>query len=174
MMKPTMLLAFILLFSPALSLAITGNTDLVLTGRIISKTCDVASDSVDQTVNLGEQDNRQFTNTGTKSDPVTFSIHFNHCGSKASTVGVGFYGTVVEGKHNILALDPGSTVNVGIELSDAQGNALPINPANGYTEYGITPSADNSVSFKAHYIALGYPVTAGEANGTATFNVIWP
>lgn len=173
-MKSRMAFFMLFLLCPLLSHAMSSNTDLVLTGRIISKTCDVASDSTDQTVDMGDVDNRQFSQAGAMASPVTFAIHFTHCGSLAKSMGLGFWGTQTPQNNNILAMDPGSAANVGIALYNADGSTVPLNPDLTLPQYALTPGIDNTLSFRARYVALSSPVTPGIANATATFTIEWP
>ncbi|AFN30020.1 hypothetical protein A225_0056 [Klebsiella michiganensis E718] len=71
-----------------------------------------------------------------------------------------------------LSDEAGSASGLGIAIKDDDSTLIPLNKAS--KDYAIDPSqADNRLVFYAQYMATSTNVTAGTANGTATFSLTY-
>ena len=145
-----------------------------ISGMIQNQTCTVAQESIDQTVSLGDIDSRQLSNIGAVSSAVAFVIDLQNCSSVTKGVSFTFSGSVDGDNPDLLALsdEAGSASGLGIAIKDDDSTLIPLNKAS--KDYAIDPSqADNRLAFYAQYMATSTNVTAGTANGTATFSLTY-
>lgn len=142
-----------------------------ITGRILNNTCVVAQESKSQIVNLGDVRLKLFNEKGETSTPVSFKIRLTKCGEAATGAVVIFSGEQQTDDPQLLAIGSGagSAKNIGIAISDAYKNIIPIGDA---ITLPLTPETDNTLQFFANYIATGN-VVPGVANADATFSVTW-
>ncbi|KFK94090.1 MULTISPECIES: fimbrial protein [unclassified Serratia (in: enterobacteria)] len=142
-------------------------------GSVIDASCNVTNaTSGSLNVVLGQVSKSAFTAAGTKAAPTKFTLQVSNCPDSVSSVGVKFDGTTVAGDNSVLALTQGTGVatGVGIQLSDASQNVLPLNTAS--INYPLTAGAAN-LDFVARYISTAATVTAGPANAIANFSIIY-
>lgn len=138
-----------------------------------------ASDT-DITVNLQQSSVSDFNNggSGTKHG---FSIPLVCDANQNKAVKIGFFGPSVKDKTGQDALsitkEANSANGVGIRITygdnygASAGSVVPINNTgvNAFPEKGATLN----LQYNAQYVATGDQVTAGEANGLATFSIIY-
>lgn len=143
-------------------------------GEVVNAACAVDAGSIGQKVPLGQVKTTTLATAGNTSSAVGFKIQLNECDSTvAATAAVAFTGTAVNSTYpTALALQgsaAGSATNVGVQILDRTGAALPVD---GATFSATTPLSDGTVivPFQARYIATGV-ATAGLANAEATFKV---
>ena len=132
-------------------------------GEVVNAACAIDSESMNQTVELGQVRSSRLAKAGDLSSAVGFNIKLNDCDTNVSNnAAVAFLGTTVTSNDDTLALQSsaaGSAQNVGIQILDRTFSAK-------------TDLIDgtNILPFQARYIALGQSV-AGTANADATFKV---
>ncbi len=161
-----------MLFSGGMAHASSG--EINVTGNIVSNTCSVSLEDRDKTVKMGTVSSKAFLHGMMASPPTVFTLNLIDCGPAASAVSVVFQGTEDANRHDLLALDSGDTAagGVGIAILDNNKTPLPINTSS--SDYVIPPDAGRiTLNFYAQYLANGATVSAGAANATATFSLIY-
>lgn len=143
-------------------------------GEIVNAACAIDSESINQTVQLGQVRSINLANVGQTSSAVGFNIKLNDCATDiAQTAAVAFLGTTTEGDDdNILALQnsaAGSAKNVGIQILDRTGDVLTLDGAT-FSAKTTLIDGTNILPFQARYVSTG-KAEAGIANADATFKV---
>lgn len=135
--------------------------------------CAIDSESMNQTVELGQVRSSRLAKAGDLSSAVGFNIKLNDCDTNVSSnAAVAFLGTTVTSNDDTLALQSsaaGSAQNVGIQILDRTGEVLVLDGATFSAKTDLIDGT-NILPFQARYIALGQSV-AGTANADATFKV---
>ncbi|ENA6103646.1 fimbrial protein [Escherichia coli] len=124
-------------------------------GEVVNAACAIDSESMNQTVELGQVRSSRLAKAGDLSSAVGFNIKLNDCDT-----------------NDTLALQSsaaGSAQNVGIEILDRTGEVLILDGATFSAKTDLIDGT-NILPFQARYIALGQSV-AGTANADATFKV---
>lgn len=133
----------------------------------------ICSESMNQTVELGQVRSSRLAKAGDLSSAVGFNIKLNDCDTNVSSnAAVAFLGTTVTSNDDTLALQSsaaGSAQNVGIQILDRTGEVLILDGATFSAKTDLIDGT-NILPFQARYIALGQSV-AGTANADATFKV---
>jgi major type 1 subunit fimbrin (pilin) len=170
-MKKTFMLMLMAGASLSANIASAGDGTINFTGNIISDACTVSTGDADQTVALGDVSTTAFSAAGDKASPTTFKIDLSACPSTVTKVTVKFDGVSDSKNSALLALDADQTATgVGIEIADAQGNAIPLHSASAqYTVNTTTKAA--TLNFLGRYVATAATVGAGTANGTSQFTI---
>ncbi|RJT27977.1 fimbrial protein [Buttiauxella izardii] len=144
------------------------------TGKILETGCDVVNTVASPlTVAMGQIAKSEFTAGNTLSAAQTFKIQLTNCPAAIPSARISFDGTPLNGDTSVLQLnaDNGVATGVGIQISDTAG-VLPLRqPSATYTL--VSGSDMNDLAFTARYKAVGTAVTAGPANATANFSVIY-
>lgn len=143
-------------------------------GEVVNAACAVDAGSVDQTVQLGQVKTATLSEAGKTSSSVGFNIQLNDCDTTVATkAAIAFSGVTVNAENpTALALEgsaAGSASNVGVQVLDSVGNALPFDGATYSTAATLNDGTSN-LPFQARYIATG-DVTPGIANANANFKV---
>lgn len=145
-------------------------------GKITNAGCAVATESQDQTVQLGEWIVSHFA-TQTDTTKVPFEINLVQCDTKvAKTAQVSFDGTRDATDATLLAVSStgGNQIQatgVGIQIFDGNDAVL---PPDNTTLSNATNLIDgnNTLHFSANYKKTA-DVTAGQANADATFRITY-
>ncbi|OXK46873.1 fimbrial protein [Escherichia coli] len=150
-------------------------------GEVVNAACAIDSESMNQTVELGQVRSSRLAKAGDLSSAVGFNIKLNDCDTNVSSnAAVAFLGTTVTSNDgttvtsndDTLALQSsaaGSAQNVGIQILDRTGEVLVLDGATFSAKTDLIDGT-NILPFQARYIALGQSV-AGTANADATFKV---
>ena len=148
---------------------------VIFNGSITDSSCNVDSGSTGQTVDLGKWASTYFTSTGSETTKTPFHIKVKDCPASVAKVAVLFDGARDQSDTTLLATNGGAT-GVAIKLyEDDQNTAVSLgkvskdHPVVAGATAG-TGSAD--LEFYADYVSTG-AVAAGDANGTANFNMIY-
>jgi len=158
------------------------DTDIVLANsiQVIGQTCAVTTPSIP--VTLGSVKSSVFTATGIKSPAVPFNIGLD-CTGVATNVGITFTdNTNIGNTTNILSLSPSTGIpnatGVGIQIvPQLTGTAVKYGPDSSVAGnvnqimLGASNSSIQSYAFTGQYISTASAVTAGPANGVATFTM---
>lgn len=138
-------------------------------GAITDQACEIDGDSgTDFTVQLGKYGTNEFKNAGATTVPKKFSLKLKNCPQTVTQAAVRFGGTP-DGSDDVLKLADGSTAKkVGVQLYNNDSSKLPLGVDSA--SYTIN-EGNNSLDFKAAYIATAVPVEPGSANADATFSI---
>ena len=145
------------------------------TGEILDAACTVDVASLNQTVALGAYNKSEFTSQGTVTAAKKFSIVLKNCPSTVNQAHVRFDGQPEVSDSNLLAIDsttPGAATGVAINLMSADKVQLPMHGENSY-RYTLSDTVDNVLDFYAQYKSTALAVTAGPANASTTFSVVY-
>lgn len=142
-------------------------------GSITDNTCTVVNDvSNPLTVNMGTVSSKAFTGAGSTAAPTKFTISLSACPDTVTSASVKFDGVVDQNNNSILALTPetGVATGVGIQLMDNSNAVIPLYAQSA--SYPLT-TGDNNLDFVARYFATAATVTAGPANATSNFTIVY-
>lgn len=151
-----------------------GNVEF--TGEIVDSSCNVTSTSKNLHVDLGHWAKSYFTSVGDETTKKPFSINVDNCPASVTSVAVLFDGQKDKTDPTLLEVAAGSAggtaaTGVAIKLYNAS-NASQIQL--GQLSEAVAPvSAKAQLDFLADYRATTTRVTAGPANATATFLMVY-
>lgn len=150
----------------------TGGT-VEFSGEIVDSSCNVTTGSKNPAVDLGRWAKTFFIGTGVETTKTPFTISVDNCPASVKTVAVLFTGVTDANNPTLLALNSNSVATgVGIKLYNAGSTPTPIT-------LGSVSAAENVVSnkadlkFMADYVSTTTNVTAGSANGSADFLMVY-
>ncbi|MGL5389644.1 MAG: fimbrial protein [Serratia sp. (in: enterobacteria)] len=142
-------------------------------GSITDDACTVVNNmSNPLTVTLGTVSSSAFTAAGSTAAPTKFTIALTDCPATMTSAKVKFDGTADTNVNTILKLtqETGVATNVGIQLMDKANVVVPLYTAS--SAYALTAGANN-LDFVARYYATAAAVTAGPANSTSNFTIVY-
>lgn len=144
-------------------------------GSITDSSCNVDSSSTGQTVDLGKWTSTYFTSTGFETTKTPFHIKVTDCPASIKTVAVLLDGARDPSDNTLLATT-GGAAGVAIKLyEDDKSTAVSlgsVSKAKNVVTGATAGTGTADLEFFADYISTG-AVTAGDANGTANFNMIY-
>jgi len=170
MKTPTRLLFASALFTAGTSVAMAER--LEITGKLEATTCKVQAASGTVSVQMGTVDLASI-NTDTRAGQKNFSINLDCTGSSAAQIVAVRFGGAEDGSTGNLALTSASTAkNVGVALYDAKGvhQKLGDEPTTSVT---IQTNAKGKLDYSAWYASPGRNATAGTADATGNFVVLY-
>ncbi|EHK4968995.1 fimbria/pilus periplasmic chaperone [Escherichia coli] len=147
-------------------------------GEVVNAACAIDSESMNQTVELGQVRSSRLAKAGDLSSAVGFNIKLNDCDTNVSSnAAVAFLGTTVTSNDDTLALQSsaaGSAQNVGI-----QSNGFPAYPLNTWRMHQMqTTRTPYSISFMATVLLLllfaCHSTVANAAVALGATRVIYP
>lgn len=146
---------------------------LEITGEIITSTCAVNTTGGAVTVPMGRVDLAAI-NAAERAGQKNFAINLDCTGSGSpQTVGIRF-GGMPDGNTGNLALTSSTATNVGVALYDANGIHQKIgDDPSAASLVTIPPNGSENLRFSAWYASPGKNATAGTANATGDFVVIY-
>ena len=148
---------------------------VIFNGSITDSSCNIDSASTSQTVDLGKWASTYFTSTGFETTKTPFHIKVKDCPASVTNVAVLFDGARDQSDNTLLATT-GGAAGVAIKLyEDDKSTAVSLGKASQAKNVvaGATAGTGTAdLEFFADYISTG-AVTAGDANGTANFNMIY-
>ncbi len=145
---------------------------LEITGELMTSTCSVGSAGGTITVQMGKVDLAS-VNAGTRAGQKNFSIALDCTGSGAAQeVGVRFGGTPDGSTGNLALTAASGASNVGVALYDAGGDHQKIgdDPTQWVT---IAAGGSGQLDYSAWYASPGQNATAGTANASGDFVVLY-
>lgn len=176
-MKKGTLLAGVItasLLSTTAALADDGKINFI--GSITDTACTVVNSVTNPlTVTLGTVSRTALDGAaGKTAAPTDFKILLTSCPATLNghTATVKFDGVSANSNNSALKLtqDTGVATGVGIQISDNTGAVVPLyTPSSAYN----LVTGDNSLDFVARYLAVANTVTAGPANSTSNFTIIY-
>ncbi len=142
------------------------------TGEILDQACEVDLSSQNQTVNLGKVFKSAFAGVGDTAAATSFQINLINCPTTVAGAAVKFDATAYPGDDSVINLTQEASVatGVGIQLTDNEDVVVPL-----FTDSKSYPliEGSNTLEFRARYIAQNTIITAGPANATSTFTLIY-
>lgn len=160
----------------ALAITVPGGT-VHFKGTIVNSACAVSADSTDQTVKLGQYRSAEFTNVGSLSGAVPFTIKLEDCDPTVSTTAsTSFSGNLDSLDDSLLAVSnisggaSGAATGVGIQITDHAGVILKPDGSVFSTPYTLSNDS-NVLHFTARYKSTAADVTPGAADADATFTM---
>lgn len=169
--KKTIALSVAAIIYTGTGYAADGNINF--TGEVIGNACTITGSSGSNvSVELGQVATSSFSKAGDTAAPTKFSIGLSKCTSVDSAQ-VSFDGTQDRTNNNLIKLSTatGAATGVGIGIYEADSTtAIPL-----YTKSAPVTVTGGSANFNfvAKYVATSSTVTAGPANASATFTVIY-
>ena len=142
-------------------------------GSITDDTCTVTNNvSSPLTVTLGTVSSSAFSGAGSTAAPTKFTISLAACPESMTSAKVKFDGTADANVDSVLALTQvtGVAKNVGIQIKDKTNAVVPLHQASA--AYALT-EGNNNLDFVANYYATSSAVTAGTANATSNFTIVY-
>jgi major type 1 subunit fimbrin (pilin) len=144
-------------------------------GTITDDACTVVNNTTTPlTVTLGTVSSQAFNGAGSTAGATMFTLALSSCPDTVNSASVKFDGTSDSNVNTILALTGAGTAGVadgvGIQLADANNNVIPLYTASA--AYPLQTGANN-LEFVARYYATATAVTAGTANATSNFSIIY-
>ncbi len=148
---------------------------VIFNGSITDSSCNIDSASTSQTVDLGKWASTYFTSTGFETTKTPFHIKVKDCPASVTNVAVLFDGARDQSDNTLLATT-GGAAGVAIKLyEDDKSTAVSlgkVSKAKNVVAGATAGTGTADLEFFADYISTG-AVTAGDANGTANFNMIY-
>jgi major type 1 subunit fimbrin (pilin) len=142
-------------------------------GAITDDACTVVNDvSSPLKVTLGTVSSKAFQGAGSTAAAIDFTIALKNCPMSMTSAKVRFDGTADSNVNTLLALtqETGVATGVGIQLKDKNKLVVPMKTDS--SSYALTVG-DNNLDFEASYYATAATVTAGPANATSNFTIIY-
>ena len=159
--------------------ALSADSVIKISGRVLDYGCTVSSDSLNFTVDLQKNSARQFPTTGSTSPAVPFQITLSECSKGTTGVRVAFNGIEDAENNTLLKLDEGSN---NIEIDDELYNQIEILDANmrpvklndlhaGMQWIPLVPEQNNILPYSARLKSTQKSVNPGLVRASATFTL---
>lgn len=143
-------------------------------GNIVDEACVVDTNSANQTVQLGDVAASSFGGSaGVQSTAQKFDIVLTAC--PAGTVAVGFAGASDAVDTTLLKLDADQTAaGVGVRINNIDGTQVLMNDTASPERVTVPAGGgDVTLSYVGQYQSTSASVTAGTANATSQFTVLY-
>ncbi|MCY0771744.1 fimbria assembly protein [Enterobacter cloacae complex sp. 2022EL-00788] len=161
-------LALLTLCAQAQAETALGEINIQLYGNIVDFTCVAEGDDSNKTVTLGTWPTKQLSTTGSRTQPVPFTLKLTGCPPGAASVT--FTGKVDGRDSSLLALNDASAAsNVAVEIRDRDKTRLAMQQAS--QPVAIDAQGNAELSFYANYIATADNPQPGRADADATFMI---
>ncbi|CAI1725153.1 Type-1A pilin [Serratia quinivorans] len=143
---------------------------LNISGTVINASCDVDTESKNQSVDLGDVSPADFLSAGTTTAAKNFSVQLRIC--SATEVSTSFSGSAQDATDNsLLALSGGTPASgLAIQLLDGNGTGVDISSTETTTVSGTNPR----LNYQLRYKSTADTVTTGDANGTLFMTFYYP
>lgn len=145
-------------------------------GKITDVSCDITSDSKDQTVDLGTWAKSYFTSAKIETTQMPFSINVENCPSSVTHVAVMFSGERDATDTTLLKITDGTATGVGIKLyEDDRSTQIALGTPTKGVDLTTADDATGTakLDFYADYKANGAAVAVGDANADSTFTMVY-
>ena len=145
-----------------------GEINIEMSGNIVDFTCVAEGNDSDKVVTLGTWPTKQLRTTGSRTQPMPFTLKLTGCPPGAASIT--FSGKADGSDSGLLALNDGSTAGqVAVEIRDADKTRLDLQQAS----QPVTVDAEGNavLSFYAYYIATADNPQPGRADADATFMI---
>ncbi|MFM4805363.1 fimbrial protein [Aeromonas bivalvium] len=143
-------------------------------GNVVAAPCAVASESIDQVIEIGQVTTSQFTAAGQKANNnKPFSIKLMNCSDSVSgTATVAFNGAQDRDNPTLLQVGQGADAASGVALGLYESNGNLLNIGDQSRPVTLRPG-QVEFNFMADYVSTQANVTAGDASGVATFSITY-
>ncbi|MEG6348184.1 fimbria assembly protein [Enterobacter hormaechei] len=160
--------ALFALCSPAHAETALGEINIQLYGNIVDFTCVAEGDDSNKTVTLGTWPTKQLRTTGSRTQPVPFTLKLTGCPPGAASIT--FTGKMDGHDNSLLALNDASAAsNVAVEILDRDKTRLALQQAS--QRVSVDAQGNAELSFYANYIATADNPQPGRADADATFMI---
>ncbi|MCK4227032.1 fimbria assembly protein [Enterobacter pseudoroggenkampii] len=145
-----------------------GEINIRLYGNIVDFTCVAEGSDSDKTVTLGTWPTKQLSTTGSRTQPMPFTLKLTGCPPGAASIT--FSGKADGSNNGLLALNDASTAShVAVEIRDADKTRLALQQAS--QPVSVDAQGNATLSFYANYIATADNPQPGRADADATFMI---
>ncbi|WP_318490659.1 fimbrial protein [Photobacterium leiognathi] len=158
--------------TPPTPIVVNGGT-VNFQGEITAGACAVDPDSIGQTVQMGQVKAATLTTAGSVSSSHHFNIKLDDCSTAVyKNVAMSFLGATDANGSLALTDAAGSAKNVGIDIYDGAHKKVTFDNSTQTTAVKFHDGT-NVIPFTANYVSNEGGATAGTANATTTFNIIY-
>nr|WP_052928351.1 fimbrial protein [Escherichia coli] len=154
--------------------ALSADSVIKISGRVLDYGCTVSSDSLNFTVDLQKNSARQFPTTGSTSPAVPFQITLSECSKGTTEVRVAFNGIEDAENNTLLKLDEGSNTASGLGIEILDGNMRPVKLNDlhaGMQWIPLVPEQNNILPYSARLKSTQKSVNPGLVSASATFTL---
>lgn len=154
--------------------ALSADSVIKISGRVLDYGCTVSSDSLNFTVDLQKNSARQFPTTGSTSPAVPFQITLSECSKGTTGVRVAFNGIEDAENNTLLKLDEGSNTASGLGIEILDGNMRPVKLNDlhaGMQWIPLVPEQNNILPYSARLKSTQKSVNPGLVRASATFTL---
>lgn len=145
-----------------------GEINIQMAGNIVDFTCVAEGNDSDKTVTLGTWPTKQLSTTGSRTQPMLFTLKLTGC--PPGSASITFSGKGDASNNDLLALNDASTAsNVAVEIRDGDKARLALQQAS--QPVAVDASGNAELSFYANYIATADNPQPGRADADATFMI---
>lgn len=160
-----------------MNMAYASDGTINFTGQIKDTSCTIGDGSGDAlSIFLGTPGVNSFKDIGDTSGAARFNISLSSCPPAQQKIQIAFEGIADQNTGEILKINPGSGTakGVGIRIEEADGTPVVLNTTDPLElkEHELDSGAVK-VNYVAKYQATVIPVTAGQANATAQFSIMY-
>ncbi|MCU6163037.1 fimbria assembly protein [Enterobacter bugandensis] len=160
--------AMAMLQANAWSATALGEINIQMSGNIVDFTCVAEGNDSDKTVTLGTWPTKQLNTTGSRTQPMPFTLKLTGCPPGAASIT--FSGKADGSNSGLLALNDASTAShVAVEIRDADKTRLALQQAS--QPVTVDAQGNATLSFYANYIATADNPQPGRADADATFMI---
>lgn len=160
--------ALVMLHANVQAATALGEINIQMSGNIVDFTCVAEGNDSDKTVTLGTWPTKQLSSTGSRTQPMPFTLKLTDCPPGAASIT--FSGKADGGNNGLLALNDASTASrVAVEIRDADKTRLALQQAS--QPVTIDAQGNAVLSFYANYIATADNPQPGRADADATFMI---
>ncbi|MCG3100957.1 fimbria assembly protein [Pantoea agglomerans] len=160
--------ALVMLHANVQAATALGEINIQMSGNIVDFTCIAEGNDSDKTVTLGTWPTKQLSSTGSRTQPMPFTLKLTDCPPGAASIT--FSGKADGSNNGLLALNDASTASrVAVEIRDADKTRLALQQAS--QPVTIDAQGNAVLSFYANYIATADNPQPGRADADATFMI---
>ncbi|EOF4707182.1 MAG: fimbrial protein [Klebsiella huaxiensis] len=175
-MKKSLIATALIIGGFATSAVSADDGQINFVGEITDAACTIVNDMANPLeVTLGTVSRTSLDGAaGKTAAPTAFNIQLENCppALEGAAAQVKFDGLSANGDNTALALtaDTDVATGVGVQISDSQNKVVPLFTSS--SAYTLT-AGDNNLPFVARYLAIADVVTAGPANSTTNFTIVY-
>ncbi len=149
--------------------------------NVTGRTCSVSSGSQNLSVAMGGYSLSQFSGIGYTTAPRPFNLQLESCTGGVAQVNIMFNATADSDVSNaseqgVVQLNSGGASGVALQLLRSDNTPLPLNRYPDtplYSGSSLAEGASLTLPLRARYLQTQSSVTAGQANASVTFNLIY-
>lgn len=166
MKRLTRATALMALMAAGAAQAASDTATITITGKVLANTCTIDSGSAVQTITLDDISDRDIRGKGTTGGKKDVVIKLTNCGASATGVEVSASGTPDDDDTsafaNVKTQADGGATGVGVYFYQTGGTTKFVPAGTAKQTSPLTPSVDNSLTYKAAFVGTKDTVTAGE------------